>query len=158
MSRGTKCLLWPASDALPNGLFTVIACWWLLLNLARTVWPRSFPIALRSSQSVPSLCQYTGLFYPRNKTSTLYSMLSFMRLILTEQTNFSRSLSNQCQATLWLDTNSPFPLIHPWMHICWRWLCPTIQAVNEDVDYLPQYQPLTYSAFHWHQLNIKAVN
>lgn len=34
----------------------------------------------------------------------------------------------------------------------------TIHVGNGGMQYLPQYQPLPYSAFHWHQLNIKAIN
>lgn len=88
-SRGTKCLPWPASCALPPGLFQVLFYRPLI-------------------QSVPSLWRCMGLFYPRNKTSTLYSMLSFMRLILTQQTNFSRSLSNE-GPLFGLASTAPFP-------------------------------------------------
>lgn len=67
-------------------------------------------------------------------------------------------VSFKWRSTFWLGINSSFPLIYPWTHICWRLLCCTIQTVNADVEYLPQYQHPPNSAFHWHQLNIKAVN
>lgn len=83
LSRGTKCLPWPASCALSPGLFQVLFYRPLI-------------------QSVPSLLWCMGLFHPRN------SMLSFMRLILTQQTHFSRSLSNE-GPLFGLASTAPFP-------------------------------------------------